>query len=83
MSGEHNILLHEIENLKITLRYAKDEIEDLKEELQFLDDGEGIVNDDHILVDIAKRLGIIVVPNMPQWALLLEMERSIEKMKEK
>ena len=65
------------------MRYAKDEIEDLKEELQFLDDGEGIVNDDHILVDIAKRLGIIVVPNMPQWALLLEMERSIEKMKEK
>ncbi len=30
---------------------------------------------------ITTQLEIIVIPNMPQWALLLEIERSIEKMK--
>lgn len=57
----------------------EEEIEQLKEEIQFLEEEEDVVDDD--LTDIAKQLGIIVVPNMPRWALLLDIERIIENVK--
>ncbi len=80
--SEYSMLLHEIKELKDKLLY---EIEDLKKELQNLeediDDEENTINDEHILANIAKQLGIIVVPDMPQWALLLDIERAIEDVK--
>lgn len=51
-----------------------DEIYDLEDQLE---------SSDRSIEAIATQLQIIVVPNMPLWALLLDIERSIEKMKEK
>ncbi len=81
MSDKYDILLHEIKELKGNLQDAEYEKEDLQDEIRVLE--EDVIDDNHVLVNIAKQLEIIVVPNMPQWVLLLEIERSIEKMKEK
>ena len=59
-------------------RHMEQEIEELKEELQFLEE-EDAVDDD--LANIAEQLGIIVVPDMSRWALLLDIERIIENVK--
>jgi len=64
-------------------RDMEQEIEELKEELQFLEEEreeeEDAVDDD--LADVAEQLGIIVVPDMSRWALLLDIERAIENVK--
>ncbi len=49
-----------------------DEIYTLEDQLE---------SSDRSIEAIATQLGIIVVPYMPRWALLLEIEKSIEKMK--
>ena len=68
----------EVNKLKIEIGNLKKELQSLEEDIH---DEKSRVGDDHALIGISKQLGIIVIPNMPQWALLLEIERSIEKMK--
>ncbi len=80
LSHEYEYLIKELENeiqeLQSDLADSKNEIGDLKHELQTLDQ-----DYDDVLANIAKQLGIIIVPNMRQWALLLEIERAIEDVK--
>ncbi len=55
------------------------EIEELKD---LLDEQEYEIDEDDPLINIADQLGVIAVPHMPRWALLLDIERAIENVKD-
>lgn len=69
-----------LDEMRCKLQDAEYEIEDLKEELQVFEDREDIIHDDHVLINVARQLKIIVVPGMSEWVLLFYIERKIERM---
>ena len=69
ITDDRDYYQHKVESLE-------DELDDKEKEL----DGKDDYNDEP-LHTISTKLGVIVIPGMTKWALLLNMERAIEKIR--